>query len=52
MSKKHYIAIAAILKNAETVGEATVKLADYLAKDNSRFDRSRFLAAAARGVNR
>lgn len=58
MSRKHYVAIAAILRNARMLAEAhemtrdesidsiTEALAAYLETDNASFDRGRFLEAA------
>lgn len=56
MSKKHYIAVAAILASHSEIAtygakfvhiSATIahELADYFAKDNPNFNRSRFLTA-------
>lgn len=58
MTRKDYVLIAAALHQArarqfqadraqgfEAIGHAADILADVLAKDNPRFDRSRFLAA-------
>jgi hypothetical protein len=55
MSKKHYEAVAAMLKRrglaegasgARAVREVARELADLYAEDNPRFDRDRFLEAA------
>ncbi len=46
MTKKHYEAIAAILKKAEEYGASVPHmLADFFASDNPKFDRARFLQA-------
>lgn len=53
MTKKDYIAIARVLKSAEFAESTANMTRDYiarematmLARDNSRFDRDRFLAA-------
>ena len=50
MTKKHYEAIAAIMKEhslyeENAIENATKELADYFATDNKNFDRTRFLAA-------
>ena len=56
MTKKHYIAIAEIIRNeanqwketslpARTVSDIAYKLADYFATDNPRFNRERFIEA-------
>lgn len=56
MSKKHYIAIAAILKDSanrnrmvpaaiNSTTDIARQLADYFASENERFTRERFLAA-------
>ncbi len=56
MTRKDYIAIAQVLSDLQPArrGEAAdhhfqilVSMADYLATDNDRFDRSRFLEAAS-----
>ena len=59
MTRKDYIAIAAALKSAHKVDcpvnssfyigidKATNEIAEVLAKENPRFDRSRFLKAAS-----
>lgn len=49
-SKKDYESIAALIKEATSWGNNTVKniavgLADIFAADNTRFDRQKFLAA-------
>ena len=52
-SKQHYIALAKIVKEAreggghscEIVNMMAVRLADYLASDNPRFDRAQFATA-------
>lgn len=45
MTRKDYILIAAALKAAQTIPQAARNLADQLAQDNLRFDRTRFLEA-------
>lgn len=49
MTKKHFIAIAAILKENHSPGQSShavaAKLADYFETENPLFDRERFLAA-------
>lgn len=46
MSRKNYRALAEILATSRTVPEVTARLSRYLAEDNPRFDRNRFLIAA------
>lgn len=48
-TRKHYTAVANILKNSKTVQEAGQKLAAMFAEDNSQFKKSLFLKAA--GIN-
>lgn len=49
MTKKHFEAIAAVLKDAKdaTNGQSYIagRLADYFASQNPRFDKARFLRA-------
>lgn len=49
MTKRHFIAIAAILKSEHSPGQSSqavaIRLADYFANENPRFDRQRFLTA-------
>lgn len=51
MTRKHYIAIAQILREADLAQsdreELAERLADYFATDNDAFDRKRFMEAAA-----
>lgn len=51
MSKKHYVAIAAILRDAQTVEQVRDELADYLATDNPNFNRQTFIEASMPQVN-
>lgn len=57
MTRKHYEAIARIIRDAEasqfktkagTLAYVTLALADMLAQDNPRFDRTRFFEACGR----
>jgi hypothetical protein len=45
-SKKHYNAIASILKNASSVDDVRNELANLFEKDNPLFNRDRFITAA------
>lgn len=51
MTKKHFIALAAILKNARADDAALIdgvaeKMADYFVTVNPNFDKGRFMRAA------
>lgn len=45
MTRKHYQALANALANATDLTDARERIADVMAADNPRFDRTRFLAA-------
>lgn len=52
MTRKHYVAIAAMLKDTQAAGDVETvrkviaeRLCALLQQDNARFDRERFLAA-------
>ena len=45
MTRKHYNAIAEILRICKSDNVTVNALADYLAKDNPAFDKVRFIAA-------
>ena len=46
LSRKHYVAIAEILNQAEVTHALCRDFAEYFAKDNPRFDEARFLNAS------
>jgi hypothetical protein len=46
MSRKHFIAIAKILRTSVTKDEIVSKLCTYFATVNSNFDRDRFKGAS------
>lgn len=46
MTKKDFIALAACLRNADTVEDAAANIAQMLGADNPRFDRKAFMTAA------
>ncbi|MBE3095143.1 MAG: hypothetical protein IMZ52_08940 [Actinobacteria bacterium] len=50
MSKKDYVRIAEILRNARTKKDIIDKLCNYLAEDNSRFEPWTFREAINRKV--
>lgn len=45
LGRQHYNAIANILRDTYATPLTVRKFADYLAADNPRFDRERFIAA-------
>ena len=45
MTKKHFKAIAEIIKYSEDKQDIMIKLANYFAQENPRFDRERFVDA-------
>jgi hypothetical protein len=48
LSRKHYIEIAGIMREAKTRTEAVMDMSDYFASENPRFDRAKFRKAAKR----
>jgi len=45
MTRKHYPAIAEILRICKTDNKTVEAIADYMLKENKAFDKTRFIAA-------
>ena len=46
MTKKHFEAIARVLRDSEDIEEVRTRLADYFTQTNDYFQKGRFLKAA------